>query len=115
MLLNRVPFTVGIARPIFRVLADFIKKEQPSNNAFIMMFDEMSLKKNFHYNIKEDLIEGYQDHGAQGRSPIVAGYALVFMVVGIRKRIKQPIAHYFSSGFVTADRLAVLIKEVIIY
>lgn len=36
------------------------------------------------------------------------------MIVGIRKNIKQPIAHFFSSGFVTADRLAVVLKEVMI-
>ncbi|XP_047518954.1 uncharacterized protein LOC125058853 [Pieris napi] len=77
------------------------------------MFDEISLKKHFDYNPKEDVIDGYQDHGAQGRSPNVASYALVFMVAGIRKTVKQPIAHFFSSGFSTADRLAVLLKEIL--
>lgn len=86
-----------------------------SDNNYILMFDEMSLNKSLNYNNKEDLIEGYQDHAAQGRSALVASYALVFMISGIRKRVKQPIAHYFSSGFSTADRLAVLIKEVGIY
>lgn len=76
------------------------------------MFDEMSIKKHMFYNSKDDIIEGFQDHGTQGRSPTVAGYALVFMIAGVRRKIKQPIAHYFSSGFSTADRLAVIIKEV---
>ncbi|KAL4721448.1 hypothetical protein ACJJTC_007165 [Scirpophaga incertulas] len=47
--------------------------------------------RNFNYNKKQDLIEGFQDHVAQGRSPIVASYALVFMIAGIRKKVKQPI------------------------
>lgn len=34
------------------------------------------------------------------------------MVVGVRKYFKQPVAYYLSSGFVTADRLSALIKEV---
>lgn len=34
------------------------------------------------------------------------------MIAGIRKKVKQPVAHYFSSSSSTADRLAVLIKEV---
>ncbi|CAK1591825.1 unnamed protein product [Parnassius mnemosyne] len=73
----------------------------------------MSIKKNLFYNKKEDIIEGYQDHALQGRSPQMATHALVFMIGGIRKKLKQPIAYYFSSGSVTADRLSVLIKEVL--
>ncbi|CAH2104627.1 unnamed protein product [Euphydryas editha] len=73
----------------------------------------MSLKKNINYDCKSDLVEGFQDHSTQGRSGLIASFALVFMIGGIRKKVKQPIAHYFSSGFATADRLAVLIKEVL--
>ncbi|CAH0731403.1 unnamed protein product, partial [Brenthis ino] len=80
---------------------------------YILLFDEMSLKKHLHYNPKEDLIEDYQDHGCQERSANIAAYALVFMIAGIKKKEKQPITHYFSSAFSTADRLAVLIKEVL--
>lgn len=112
-LLNRVPFTVGVNQSL-EVLTDYTKRQNPSDNYYILMFDEMSLKKHFNYNEKEDFIEGYQDHGTQGRSPNVAIYALVFMIAGIRKCVKQPIAHYFSSGFSTADRLVVLLKEVYI-
>lgn len=72
-------FTVGITKPIFKVLTDFVKSQRPSDNAYMLMFDEMSLKKHLNYNIKEDLIDGYQDHGRQGRSPIVASYASVYL------------------------------------
>ncbi|CAG4937854.1 unnamed protein product [Colias eurytheme] len=54
-----------------------------------------------------------KDHGLQGRSSQVACYALVFMLSGIRKQIKQPVAFYLSGSSVTADRLSVLIKEVL--
>lgn len=64
------------------------------------------------YNPRTDKIEGYQDHGSQGRSQQIASHALVFMLVGLRKRWKQPIAHYFSGESVTADRLQAIIKEV---
>ncbi|CAF4883247.1 unnamed protein product [Pieris macdunnoughi] len=112
-LLNRVPFAIGITEPVLEVLKQFLKTQQRSDNNYILMFDEISLKKHFDYNPKEDVIDGYQDHGAQGRSPNVASHALVFMVAGIRKTVKQPIAHFFSSGFSTADRLAVLLKEIL--
>lgn len=88
------------------------RKLLTDDNLAVLLFDEMSIRKNLHYSPKADMIYyGYQDHGGQGRSPQVASYALVFMVVGIRKRFKQPIAHYFSGESVTADRLSVLVKE----
>ncbi|KAL0879435.1 hypothetical protein ABMA27_003186 [Loxostege sticticalis] len=75
------------------------------------MFDEISLKNHLQYNPRVDLIEGFQDHGVQGRSAQPVSYGLVFMVAGIRKRIKQPIAYYLSGSSVTAERLTALIKE----
>ena len=107
-----MPFAIGINEPTLKILQKFVKTQKPSDNEFVLMFDEISLKKHFEYNNKEDLIYGYQDHGVHGRSPAVASYALVFMLAGIRKKVKQPIAYYFSSGSSTADRLAVIIKEV---
>ena len=114
-LLNKVPFSVGVNQPVFDVLKQHINCQKPSDNYYILMWDEMSLKKHLNYNSKTDSIDGFQDHAAQGRSPVIAAYALVFMIAGIRKRVKQPIAHYFSSGFSTADRLVELIKEVIYF
>ncbi|KAH9632245.1 hypothetical protein HF086_002880 [Spodoptera exigua] len=32
------------------------------------MFDEMSIKKHFQYNPKDDIIEGYEYHGTHARS-----------------------------------------------
>ncbi|KAL4709394.1 hypothetical protein ACJJTC_001190 [Scirpophaga incertulas] len=72
---------------------------------------EISFQQSLSVSTRADL-EGFQDHGNQGRSSLVASYALVFMIAGIRKTVKQPVAYYFSSAFSTADRLAVLIKEI---
>lgn len=111
-LLNKFKLAVGPNKQIFNVLKKKTLNVKPSDNEYVLMWDEMSIKKNINYNVKEDVIEGFQDHAAQGRSPEVATYALVFMITGIRKTVKQPVAFYFSSGSVTADRLAVLVKEV---
>ncbi|XP_045506276.1 uncharacterized protein LOC123702543 [Colias croceus] len=111
--LNKVLMDVGCNTSVLEVLKKFVKTQHPQDNEYVLMFVEMSLKKHLQYNQKDDMIEGFQDHGTQGRSEQLAGYALVFMISGIRKRVKQPVAHYFSSGFSTADRLAVLIKEVL--
>lgn len=84
------------------------------DNACFLTFDEMSIMKNITYDPKLDEIQGYQDHGQQGKSKVFASHALVFMLVWIRRMKKQPVAFYLSGDYVTADRLTVLIKEVCI-
>ncbi|KAJ8708707.1 hypothetical protein PYW08_010089 [Mythimna loreyi] len=112
-LLSKLSLEVGVNKCIFSVLKKTVQLQTASDNEYILMFDEMSIKKNIMYNRKTDTIEGFQDHGLQGRSPQLATHALVFMLAGIRKKIKQPVAYYLSSEYVTADRLAVLIKEIV--
>lgn len=112
VILKNCSMDVGINKPLFKIINKYLCNLQPVDNEFVLMFDEMSLKKHLQYNPRDDLIEGFQDHGVQGRSAQPVSYGLVFMVAGIRKRIKQPIAYYLSGSSVTADRLTALIKEV---
>lgn len=113
-LLSKFKMNVGTHKTVLTVLKNSTKHFGPSEREYILLWDETSLRKNLWYNPKADFIEGFQDHATQGRSPQAASYALVFMVVGVRKQVKQPVAYYLSSGFVTADRLSALIKEVCI-
>ncbi|CAG4923331.1 unnamed protein product [Colias eurytheme] len=112
-LLQLFDLKVGINKKIFEMLKKVSKNLKQKDNEFILSFDEISIRKHLLYNNKNDLIDGYQDHGLQGRSSQVACYALVFMLSGIRKQIKQPVAFYLSGSSVSADRLSVLIKEVL--
>ncbi|XP_063896832.1 uncharacterized protein LOC126056415 [Helicoverpa armigera] len=112
-LLSKFKMNVGTHKTILTILKNTTKHFVPSEREYILLWDEMSLRKNLWYNSKTDLIEGFQDHATQGRSPQPASYALVFMIVGVRKHFKQPVAYYLSSGSVTADRLSALIKEVL--
>lgn len=111
-LLNRVYLPCGVNNKVMASLKEISQDESKKDNLWVLLFDEMSIRKNVIYNPKTDAIEGYQDHGSQGRSQQIASHALVFMLVGLRKRWKQPIAHYFSGESVSADRLQVIIKEV---
>lgn len=110
-LLNKFKMDVGLNQQIFAILKKKMAQNE-SENEYVLMWDEMAIKKNLHYDAKQDLIHGYQDHATHGRYPAIASYALVFMIAGIIKMVKQPIAFYLSAGSVTADRVAVLIKEV---
>ncbi|CAG4999477.1 unnamed protein product [Parnassius apollo] len=112
-LLNRIPMKCGINSQIFKTIKDITKNREPEENLCILAFDEMSIRKHLQYNSKQDVIDGYQDHGNQGRTMEPATHALLFMAIGIRKKWKQPLAFYFSGDCVTADRLSVLIKEVL--
>lgn len=41
-LLNKVPFSVGVNQPVFDVLKQHINCQKPSDNYYILMWDEMS-------------------------------------------------------------------------
>lgn len=111
-ILNKIPMVCGINKQVIVTIKQITEKREINENLCILAFDEMSIRKNLTYNVKLDQIDGYQDHACQGRTSEIASHALTFMAIGIRKRWKQPIAFYFSGDCVTADRLAVLIKEV---
>lgn len=78
-----------------------------------LLFDEMAIKPRLNYNVGTDKVDGYTDMGKSERSDSVADHALVFMLQGIRRKFKQPLAFYFVKGTVTSQKLAVLIKEII--
>lgn len=114
-LLGQFILKPGVNKTIFENIKNFTKKNTDADNLCILTFDEMSIMKNINYNPKSDEIEGYQDHGHQGKSKVFASHALVFMVVWLRQMKKQPVTFYLSGDYVTADRLTVLIKEVKIF
>jgi len=60
------------------------------------MFDEMS--DNLHFNQKFGCIDGFKDLGSHGRTSNTENHALVFLLRGLRKRWKQPVAYYLISG-----------------
>lgn len=110
-LLNRVPLKPGINKHLFESLKEMAQKQTDEENISLLLFDEMSIRKHFHYNCKLDQIQGFQDHGNHGRSKQIATKALVFMLTGLRRKWKQPIAFYFSHAL-AADRMTVILKEV---
>ncbi|KAG8228865.1 hypothetical protein J437_LFUL007601 [Ladona fulva] len=79
----------------------------------LLMFDEMSLKPHLDYRAKPDLIVGFEDQGFLGRSWRYAKYALVFMVLGLLQKLKQPIAVFFSSSPTKSEVLITLMEEVL--
>ncbi|CAK1602845.1 unnamed protein product [Parnassius mnemosyne] len=72
----------------------------------------MSIVPHFDYNLRKDEISGFA-HNGKSKQIKLADHALVFMIRGIQKNYKQPVAYTFSSGSTSTAELATLIKEVI--
>lgn len=65
-----------------------------------LVFDEMSISPQIHYNAAKD----------QLRWKKIADHVLDFMVKGLRKKIKQPVAYYFTNSLNKAQLKEILQK-----
>jgi hypothetical protein len=64
-------------------------------------------------HVKFDCIEGFEDRGSQGRTCNIANHALLFMICGLCKKWKQPVAYYFTRGSTKAEVIVQYLKEVL--
>lgn len=62
-----------------------------------LCMDEMSIKSNLFYSIKEDMIHGFYDD-SYNRTDSVATHALVFMLRGLVGNWKQPLCYYYVGA-----------------
>ena len=111
-LLNTVHFRTGINNHVFDALRYSVQKMSEKNRYCCLLFDEMSIRGNVWFNQKFDCIEGYEDLRSQGRKCNIANQALLFMVRGLHRKWKQPVAYYLSRGSTKAEMLKQFLKEV---
>ena len=95
-LLNTVQYRTGINAHVFSVHKDSLQKMSDKDCMCCLMFDEMSIREHLHFNQKIECIEGFEDLGRHGRTSNIANRALVFMLCGLCKRWKQPVAYYLT-------------------
>lgn len=72
----------------------------------------MSISPNLTYNKKNDKITGFIED-EEKREKVIANHALVFMVRGVVKKFKQPIAYSFCTGSTRRLDLKKYLKNVI--
>jgi hypothetical protein len=113
-LLNTVRFRTGINPHVFDALRLSVQKMSEIDRYCCLLFDEMSIRENVRFNQKLDCIEGFEDHGSERRNREVANHALVFMVRGVHRKWKQPVAYYLSCGSTKAGMLVQLLDEVLV-
>uniref|UniRef100_A0A6P7FM85 Uncharacterized protein LOC114331752 n=1 Tax=Diabrotica virgifera virgifera TaxID=50390 RepID=A0A6P7FM85_DIAVI len=75
----------------------------------VLMFDEISLRKQLEYNKLDDIIEGFQDLGALGRTNKLANIGLFFMMRGLLHKATR----LATSGPIHSDNLKNIVVEVV--
>jgi len=107
--LSTVHFAAGINAHVFGALQHSMQKMSDRDRYCCLLFDEMSIRENVRFNQK---LEGYEDYGTE-RTCNVANHALLFMVRGLHRKWKQPVAYYFIRGSTKAGLLMKFLKEVL--
>jgi hypothetical protein len=95
-ILNTVHFAAGINAHVFGALQHSLQK-MSDRDRYCCLFDEMSIRENIRLNQKLHCIEGFEDYGTE-RTRFTANHALLFMVRGLHRKWKQPVAYYFIHG-----------------
>lgn len=99
----------GFTTEVFDKVKLKAKLMTPTEKQCVLLFDEMCLRKSLEYNSKFDLIEGFEDLGPLGRNEKLATHATVFMLRGINKPWKCPLAYVLSNNALKSQSLALLL------
>lgn len=108
-LLGKIKIGPGINNLIFKKISNTVADMNEDDRLCIIMFDEMSITPHIHYDANVDEMKGFATVGNQKK---MADHALTFMVRGIKKNYKQPVAYYFTQNLNKMD-LKQCIKEVV--
>ncbi|KAH1021784.1 hypothetical protein HUJ04_011269 [Dendroctonus ponderosae] len=113
VLLQNIPFRAGINKAIFDSLEKAVAKMKTRQERMcILLFDEMAIQANLAYKRYNDKIIGLEDYGDEKRA-VLSDHANVFMLRGIYRQWKQPIAFTFSKGPVRPINLKKMITNLI--
>lgn len=108
--LNRLPISARLNPLILRHLENIAPKMSDKDKVCILMWDEVSIQPKISYDIRKDIICGFEDWGNY-RTNKVADHALVFMLRGLNSGWKMPISYSFCSKQTNTAQLMRCIKE----
>lgn len=103
----------GFNDTIFEALKLKVQTMDYTDRNVSLVFDEMAIKSALVYNKGLDMIEGFENLGELGTTKYIADHALVYMVRGLYKKWKQPLAYFLTSGTVKGKALQLLTKQCI--
>lgn len=100
----------GYTLNAFEALAKMVNEANGEEIIVNLVFDEMSIRQHCNYNIWSKQFEGFIDSGKsvpdQSALPL-AKDALVFLVVGVNRSFKIPVAYFFITGLDKHEKAAI--------
>ncbi|CAK1593758.1 unnamed protein product, partial [Parnassius mnemosyne] len=111
-LLHNFDLNPGVNELIFDNLKNRVSKLPDNYKYCSLLFDEMAIGTGLTYDKKKDKILGFVDNGEKIECEF-CDHVLVFMIRGIVKKYKQPIAYYYCSGSTKAVELKVHINNIV--
>lgn len=111
----KLMFRVGINRELFSFIKEKVKDWSEADLLCAFSFDETALKPRLEYSSTDDEIIGFIEL-AGIRRPVFATHALTFMVRGIHRPFKQPVAHFYTHGLKAFElaELVILVLEAVL-
>ncbi|RVE48289.1 hypothetical protein evm_007040 [Chilo suppressalis] len=109
-LLAQIKIKSGLVNIIFEKIKDTVQKMNLEDKLCILMFDEMSLSPQVHYDRVNDKLKGFTDFDNNQ----IADHVLVFMIKGVKANYKQPVAYYFTNSinkWILKNLIAEVIKK----
>lgn len=111
--LNCLQVYPGFDNSLFAILKEACQHLSPENRICAICLDEMSIKSHLNYNFGQDKIEGNENYGLLGSTKLIANYALVFIIRGVKQKWKFAIGYFLSCSCVSGDILMLLLLEAI--
>lgn len=111
-LLHKVNLKCGINEIVFDNLKTRVSKMPDSYKYCCLAFDEMAIGAGISYDKQNDEISGFVNNGYVTEKEY-CDHVLVFMIRGIVKKYKQPLAFYYCTGSTKTMELKTQIKTVI--
>ena len=106
-----IPASCGFMESVFQLMAEKVKVMEPTHRLCVVVFDEMSLRKELRYNPAADTVDGVVE--LPDRRNEVCNQALVFMARGLAANWKQPLGFFFSSNAAGSSCLRELLLTVL--
>ncbi len=111
----KLMFRVGINPLLFSFIKEKVKDWSESDLLCAFSFDETALKSRLEHSTTDDEIIGFVELAGIKR-PVFATHALTFMVRGINRPFKQPVAYFFTYGLKAFElaELVILVMEAVL-
>ncbi|XP_052128298.1 uncharacterized protein LOC127750504 [Frankliniella occidentalis] len=114
--LKNVLDSIHIEPEISQVFLKILEKKTfnslDKDKVAVVAFDEVFAEENLTFSNLLDLVNGFEDFGARGRTHKKADHVLVFKVKLLNTDTDLPIAHYPVHATCPSDMLALLLEDV---